>query len=178
VSLVTSTRVKDGAGNIIAQTSINYDEGSDGSWQRGESWTDPGNGIPRGNATTTSRWLNTTNSYLLTHATYDKFGNVRTTIDAKGNQSSVDCSSNYQYAYPTTRTTAIPDSTGAYGSNTALSATTSYDFNIGLVLSQTDVNGQQTSMAYNDALNRLTQVSAPDGQGTARVQDRQHNETA
>jgi len=110
-----------------------------------------------------SRWLNTSNSNLQTHASYDQFGNVRVATDAKGNQSSVDYSSAYQYAYPTTVTTAVPDPTGQYGSTSAFSSMTSYDFNTGLALSKTDANGQTTSMAYSDALNRLTQVTLPNG---------------
>lgn len=162
VSLPTSTRIKDASGNIVAQGSISYDEYSLTPIGSVASWIDPETPY-RGNATTAGRWLDTTGAYVQTHAYYDQFGNVRTVIDAKGNQSQVDYSSTYQYAYPTTTTTAVPDPSGQYGSTSPFSATTTYDFNTGLVLSTMDPNGRTTSMAYSDSLNRLTQVTQPNG---------------
>lgn len=157
VSLLTSSRIKDGAGNIVAQSSASYDEYSLMNPGSVASWTDPQT-IYRGNPTTTGQWLNTTNSYLQAHASYDQFGNTRTTTDPKGNQSSVDYSSVYQYAYPTTTTTAVPDPNGTYGSNVALSSATNFDFNTGNALSSTDANGIISTAEFNDSLNRPTRM--------------------
>jgi YD repeat-containing protein len=162
VGLATSTRVKNASGTIVAQSSISYDEYSLMPIGSVASWTDPQTTY-RGNATTTSHWVDTTGTYLQTHVYYYQFGNVRTAVDAKGNQSQLDYSSSYQYAYPTTTTTAVPDPSGQYGSTSAFSTTTNFDSNTGLVLSTTDANGQTTSMAYSDSLNRLTQVTQPNG---------------
>lgn len=178
VGLATSTRVKDGAGNIAAQSSISYDQTSLTNPGSVASWSDPQTTY-RGNATTTSRWLNTTNSYLQTHASYDQFGNVRTMTDARGDQSSVDYSSAYQYALPTTTTTTIPDPSGSNGSNIAFSTTTNYDFSTGRVVSTTDANDVSVTAEYNDPLNRPTRTvraagSAAQNQGPIIYDDSNH----
>jgi RHS repeat-associated protein len=164
ISLPTSSRVKDGNGNIVAQSSIAYDETSLLNPGSTNGWTDPQTAY-RGNPTTTSSWLNTTNSYLSSHATYDQFGNVRTATDAKGNQSSVDYSSIYSYAYPTTATTSVPDPTGGHGSNTAFVTSSVFDLNTGLMVSTTDPNNVTTTFAYADSLNRLTRTVRASGTG-------------
>ena len=75
IALPTSTRIKDGSGNIISQTLYSYDESSPGVITYGSvpGWTDPG--PYRGNVTTVQRWLNTTGIYITTHVQYDQFGN-------------------------------------------------------------------------------------------------------
>jgi hypothetical protein len=82
LSLPTAARVKDGAGNVVAQSSFAYDETALQNIGSANGWNDPQTSY-RGNPTTSSHWLNTTNSYLGTHASYDQFGNVRTTTDAQ-----------------------------------------------------------------------------------------------
>src|SRR5207302_1532399 len=125
-------------------------------------WSDPQT-MYRGNPTTISSWLNTTNTYLITHATYDQFGNVRATTDAKGNQSQLDYSATYSYAYPTTATSAVPDPTGQHGSTTALVSTSVFDFSTGLVTSTVDANNITTTVEYNDVLNRPTRTVRASG---------------
>jgi YD repeat-containing protein len=66
------------------------------------------------------------------------------------------------YAYPTSTTSAVPDS-GLYGSNSAFVTTTVYDFNTGRVMSTTDANAQVTSYDYTDPLNRIKQITVPNG---------------
>ena len=155
LSLPTSTRIRDGVGNIIAQSSIAYDETLLQGIGASNGWIDPQTTC-RGNPTSTSCWLNTTNTYLTTHANYDQFGNVRATTDAKGNQSELDYAATYSYAYPTTATSAVPDPTGQHGSAVALVTSTVFDFNTGLVTSIADANNVSTTFAYADPLNRLT----------------------
>jgi len=164
LSLPTSTRVKDGAGNIVAQSFVNYDEAAYPLLTYGAitGWSDPGTTV-RGNATTSGVWLNTTGAYLQTHAQYDQGGSVRNAWDAKGNQSQVEYSSTYAYAYPTLTRSAVPDPSGAYGSNISFVSTSAYDFNTGLVTSTTDANNVTTTFAYNDSLNRLTQTVRASG---------------
>lgn len=131
-------------------------------------------GIARGNVTTSGKWLDTTGAYLLTHAQYDQCGNVRKTWDARDtgltNPSQVSYSDAFSdgvprntYAFPTSMTTAVPDSNGTYGSNVALTATSVYDFNTGKVFSTTDANAKTTSYDYSDSLDRLKQVTMSDG---------------
>jgi RHS repeat-associated protein len=165
----TSTRIKEG-NNIVAQGSIGYDEGSYPLLTYGSvtSWSDPATNL-RGNPTTVSKWLDTTNSYLQMHVQYDQLGNVRNAWDAKGNLSQISYSSSYAYAYPTQTISAVPDPSGVYGSNTSLVASSVYDFSTGLVTSTTDANGKTTTFEYNDVLDRLTRVNLPDGGATTHL---------
>ncbi|MDQ3816986.1 MAG: hypothetical protein M3362_04755, partial [Acidobacteriota bacterium] len=171
LGLPTSTRVRDGALNIVAETSISYDESSFPLLTYGSvsNWTDPGT-TARGNMTTVGKWLNTSNSYLQTHTQYDQCGNVRYAWDVKGYQagykSEIEYSTTYQYAYPTHTISPAPDPVGVNGSNGALTADTTYDLNTGLVTSTTDANGKTTSFSYNDSLDRLTNVTRPTGGGS------------
>lgn len=133
-------------------------------------WADPGTPA-RGLATTSNRWLDTTNTWLATHAQYDQVGNVRAAWDALGNQSQVSYTDSFSdsvnrntYAFPTATTSAVPDLTGNRASNTALTAAMVYDFSTGHVTASTDANGQVTTADYsNDPLDRLKQVNRPDG---------------
>jgi RHS repeat-associated protein len=133
-------------------------------------WVDPGTSV-RGDATTTSRWLDTANTWLSAHAQYDQLGNVRNTWDANNNETQVTYSDSFSdgnnsrntYAFLTHSTSAVPDPTNNYGSNVALTASRVYDYSTGLVTSATDANGQTTTAQYGDSLGRLTQVSYPDG---------------
>jgi RHS repeat-associated protein len=165
--LPTETQVKNADGTIIAQTSFKYDEASYPILQYGSvtGWNAPDTAA-RGNVTTSKNWVNTTNTYIETHAQFDQVGNVRKTWDGKGNTSETEYAADFHYAYPTKVTSAIPDSTGTHGSNTALESTSWYDYSTGLVTSTTDANGQTTTYEYNDPLNRLTKINYPNGAWT------------
>jgi hypothetical protein len=178
VALPTSMRVKDGVGNIVAQSSVTYDEGGQfaqlNDYGSVLNWTDPQTTY-RGNPTTTSQWLNFNGStfstfpsgtYLTTHAQYDQCGSVRKTWNARDtaltNPSQIsyvdafsDSVARNTYAYPTSMTTAVPDTNGPYGSNVAFTTSSVYDFNTGKVGSTTDPNSKTTSYDYTDPLNRL-----------------------
>lgn len=173
LGLPTSTRVKDGAGNVIAKTAVTYDQFDAAhypllTYPSVSSWADPQTGV-RGLATTANVWLNTTDTWLSTHVQYDQCGSPRKTWDANNNQSEVAYSAAYQYAYPTQTTSAAPDPTGGYGSAAGLTASTVYDFSTGLITSATDANGQTTSYSYADdagsvdPFDRLMKVERPDG---------------
>jgi YD repeat-containing protein len=168
LGLPTSSIISDASG-IVAQTTTSYDEGSYPLLSYGSvtGWNDPYSTY-RGNATTVSRWLNyPTSTWIQTHVQYDQCGNVRNTWDALGRQSSVDYSSTYNYAFPTTVTSAAPDPAGTYGQTAGLVTSGVFDFNTGLVVSSTDPNGRTTSFEYNDSLNRQTKVTRPDGGWTS-----------
>jgi hypothetical protein len=57
IALPTETRVKNGAGAVVAATKFAYDERSLLSYGTVTSWTDPATTV-RGNPTTTQSWLN------------------------------------------------------------------------------------------------------------------------
>ena len=157
-------------GVVSAQTSMSYDEY--GLLPCGATnWVDPSSSV-RGNVTSAAHWSNyngstlvtfPTGTYVTTHQQYDQCGSLRVSTDANGAQSQLSYSSGFNYGYPTTVTTAVPDATGGHSSNQALVSTTNYDFNTGLAISTTNENTQTTTMVYNDPLYRLTQVTKPDG---------------
>lgn len=191
LGLPASTIVYKGAVSdniVVAQSSISYDEGGQfaqlNDYGSVINWTDPGANVVRGNATSHSRWLNFngstfntfysgTGSVLTTHAQYDQCGSVRKSWEARDttltNPSLVSYADSFSdltprnsFAYPTSLTSAVPDS-GQNGSNSAFITTTVYDFNTGRVMSTTDANAQLTSYDYTDPLNRTKQVTAPNG---------------
>ncbi len=122
---------------------------------------DQNNGSPQGilgNLTSTARWLNTTNTYLVAGNVYNSNGLVTTSTDPKGN------STNYGYS-----PSSCPANSGYAGSGptsvtNALRQTTyyCYDLNSGLRTATTDPNNLTTSYAYDDML-RTTRVEYPDG---------------
>jgi RHS repeat-associated protein len=140
---------------FAASSEISYDEPAYPFIPYGPvaGWNDPGT-ISRGKPTTTRRWLDSNNSWIETHAQFDQCGSVRNIWDAKGNQSQVEYSSTYVYAYPTLTRTPVPDPSGQHGSTAAFVTTNVFDFSTGLVTSSTDANGVTTTLEYNDALNR------------------------
>ncbi len=173
LSLPTSTRVKDTTGTIIAKTATSYDETAYPllTYASVLNWTNPQTSV-RGLATTTSAWVNSTNTWVSTHAQYDQCGSPRKSWDANGNLSQVTYSSTYKYAYPTSTTSPDPDGAGPV---TPLTTSTVYDLTSGNVTSQTDPNGRVTTTEYatTDAIGspnpfqRVTKVNLPDGGWTA-----------
>ena len=168
LGLPTTTVINDGSGTV-AQSTIVYDESSYPLLGYGSvtGWNDPQTNY-RGNATSLKKWLNyPTSTWIETHVQYDQCGNARNSWDALGRQSSVDYSSTYNYAYPTTSTSAAPDPSATYGQPTGLVSSSTFDFNTGLVTSSTDPNGRTTTFEYSDSLNRPTKVTRPDGGWTS-----------
>jgi YD repeat-containing protein len=168
VGLPIETRIKDASGTVKAKSQISYDEAAYPVIDYGSTtnWENP-NTSYRGNATTTRSWTDVSNNqYIETHAQYDNFGNLRKAWDGRGNLTETEYSATYYYAYPTKVTTPIPDPTGQNGSATAFQTITQYDFNTGLPVSVTDANNQTSQFEYNDALLRLTKVTAANGQET------------
>ena len=175
VSLSNSSTVRQGDenGTIVAQSQTVYDDASYGIVSSGtlsgsavNTWTDP-NTTYRANPSTSKVWKNTDNTWISTHAQFDQYGNMRRSIDALGNASEIEYSSDYYFAYPTLTRTPVPDpnNTG-YGSTSAFTTTAVYDFTTGLTTSVTDANSQTTTIEYNDPLLRPTRTIAPNGQQT------------
>ncbi len=178
IGLITSARVKDSGGNIVAQSTIVYDEASYPLLTSASvtSWTDPQTNV-RGNPTTVSHWLNIANSWLQTHAQFDQCGSVRISWDAKGNESQVEYSSTYAYAYPTLTRTAVPDPTGQNGSTTALVSTSVFDFNTGLATSATEANNVTSNLEYNDPLIRPTRTIRAAGNSAQSQSPMEYDDT-
>ncbi|HEY6803608.1 MAG TPA: DUF4214 domain-containing protein [Pyrinomonadaceae bacterium] len=173
LALPIATRVKDGLGHVLAQSSIAYDESQYSRLPESPNtnWSNPGANA-RGNVTTTSRWINLSGTtfttfpagtYVVTHAKYDEAGNLRKTTDANGNVSEIEYSSTFASAYPTLTKTAVPDPSSVHASIASLQTSTDYDFDTGLVTKKTDENNQITWFSYTDPLKRLKQVTKPNG---------------
>ena len=149
--------------------------------------------VTRGNVTRVTRYANPagrTGPHAST-STYDVAGNVVSMADANGNttQLSYDdsicnalgCTSAFNgtftpnsYAFPTSTTSPVPDvsvelnmgyAAGTFGSTSALTTATVYDFHTGQVYSMTDPNNKKTTLEYDDPLDRLTAVIRPAGGG-------------
>jgi RHS repeat-associated protein len=175
-----------GAETLVAKSETRYDEAAllgCGTIQNpidcssAPQWEDPG-ARPRGNPTMARRWLDTTNSWLETHAEYDRLGNVMRSVDARQNVSEVSyldsfcnvngngCDGTYTqntFAFPTATKSPKPDPTGIHGSSAELTASTVYDFYTGLAYSSKDANGLTTRTEYADPLDRPTAQTRPDG---------------
>ena len=179
-----SVTVLDGSGNQVKQTSYGYDATALASSGVSPSLlvSAPGGSV-RGNATSVSRWLNTTGSTLNTTYTYYDTGQVQSMTDPCGNNG---CSSDmvgashtttYSYTDSPASGTASPSvQTNSYLTKVTnpLGQTQSFawDYSRGLLMSSIDQNNQTTNYTYNtppsnctweDGLNRLSSVSYPDG---------------
>jgi RHS repeat-associated protein len=160
LGLPTVVEVKDSGGTVVSRSEMSYDE----SGYVPSSTT-------RGLPTTMKTWDSTkgasTNSsaYLTTHATFDDYGNRTVATDAKGYTTTTTYDSTY-HVFPLSVTSPVPDSGGTRGSTSGFTTSATYDVPTGLVLTTTDVNGQTSTMEYNDDLLRPTKVTAPNGQET------------
>jgi RHS repeat-associated protein len=170
LALPTTVNIYNGADVLVSQTISNYDEAAYPLIPVGSppytGWTDPATTV-RGNVTTTQFWLNTSGTYLQTHAQYDQFGSSRNNWDARQNLTQTDYSPTFVFAYPTTITSADPDGGGP---STALTITTEYDFTTGRTTATIDPNNQRTTFSYNDPLNRIKQVVQAATDAVAKTQ--------
>lgn len=175
-SLPLAQTVSDGAGTQRARTTYEYDNYTGDAnhaaltGRPGISGLDPAfsaSYLTRGNVTAISRWLNTTGSDVATYQQYDIAGNVVKSIDARGFAATFDFSDRFgapngearsntspaelagqtSYAFPTFVTNAAGH--GSYAQ---------YDYYLGRPVDAEDPNGAITKTAYNDLLDRPTQV--------------------
>jgi len=177
-----SVTVYGGSGNQLQQTTYAYDATSVVA-----SGTATGLVAPpgsRGNATSVSRWLNTTNSNLTTTYSYFDNGQVQTRTDPCGNATCSDMTgSNHTTTYSYTDSYSSgtpPGQTNAYLTNIrdplGHITTFTYGYADGQLTSSTDPNLQITRYKYNtppstcsypDGLDRLSEIDYPDlGQTT------------
>jgi RHS repeat-associated protein len=112
----------------------------------------------RGNVTSTISYANAANgtSPLTRSNTRDIAGNVVSVQLACCQEQSFSYSSAFYFAYPTSMTV---------GSGPTLTTSVGYDFNTGLIGTNTDENGQITQAFYNGDSLRLDHINAPDGGG-------------
>jgi len=121
LGIPTASRIKNGAGTVVAQTAWSYDEANFPRlpYPSVTGWTDPVTNF-RANATSITSWRNFNGStlsafpagtYLATHTQYDQCGSVRKIWDAGdtalSNPTLIEYSGDH-HAYPTTQTTSDP----------------------------------------------------------------------
>jgi len=153
VALTSSTTVLDSSGNRVAQSTSAYDEVAVASSGVTTSLVPPPGGSIRGNLTTASQWLNTSNSMISSHAVYFDTGTLASASDPLGNATSY----GYSCAGAFQSQTTLPDTNGVHHVRSGV-----YDCNTGLLSSSTDQNGQVVSYQYDNML-RLKQTNYPDG---------------
>ena len=158
--------VYDGSGAMAAQTVNEYDV-----YTHTKQPMQPSNAIQhdpnystafttRGNLTAVSRWLNTTGVLVTATNQYDDAGNVLSTIDPNGNQTS------YSYADSWASAACVPSGTAAAFPTKTTNAmgqfsTKIYSACTGTVASATDANNNTTTYSY-DTFDRPQEILFPD----------------
>ena len=176
-----SVTVTDGNGNMVEKTSYVYDSGTLTPSGAATGLVAPPGGSVRGNPTSVSRWLNTSNSAVVSTYTYFDTGNLQSMTDPCGNPSGA-CrdmiGTNHKTTYAYSDSYSSCGGAGPQHGTTAayLTVVTNplgytrqfcWDYSKGLLKSATDENGQTTSYEYNDPLDRLTEIDYPDGGQTS-----------
>ncbi len=90
--------------------------------------------------------------------TYDIAGNLRALSSSCCEQTTITCTTNTQYAWPESQTSGSPSDSSKQ--NTASST---YDYNTGLVNTSTDANGRVSQAVYDPNTLRPTQEYLPTG---------------
>jgi RHS repeat-associated protein len=119
--------------------------------------------VQRGNATVINRTLTDSvhglNQTLSTQYQYDIAGNIVSAIDPRGVRHDYGYSDGLgTYAFPT----SITSYPVVGQTSPALTASATYNYNIGKPSSTTDVNGNTTTYIYADFFDRLTGINRPD----------------
>ncbi|HEX8737372.1 MAG TPA: RHS repeat-associated core domain-containing protein [Pyrinomonadaceae bacterium] len=162
VKLPVEIVVRDGQDVPKAKTTIQYDQTGrleSASITGAPGWTNLGTSV-RGLATTATVWedLGESSETIETYTDYDQFGNVRKTYNANG-MTEIKYTDNFSaggsrnsYAFPTEVTS--PQVNGA-----SFVTTTKYEYETGLMIAITDLNGLETRVEYVDPLRRPTKTS-------------------
>jgi RHS repeat-associated protein len=153
LDLPSSVTMTDSLGATKSMTNYLYDQSTlTASGVTMQLDAAPPDGSSRGNPTTIQRWLNLPSStFLSTTIKFFDTGTVNQVTDPLGHTTSTSYSSAFVGAYPTQVTNALSQSVSR-----------NYDFNTGLAVSSTDLNGLTTSYNY-DPMWRLIQANRPDG---------------
>ncbi|HWF06774.1 MAG TPA: hypothetical protein VHA06_24000 [Candidatus Angelobacter sp.] len=179
VDLPASVIVKDGSGNRVAETDYTYDEAAYlAALGVTTQHVAPPYGV-RGNLTTVSHWLNTSNSFISSHTNWYDTGEVYQKIDPLGHTTTYSYDPAYVGGYVTE--TCSP---ATNGSSHCVSGT--YDFITGVLTSLTNENATtqasgntqgdaaHTSNYNYDIMSRITSAQAPPDSANsgARAQNR------
>jgi RHS repeat-associated protein len=162
----SDTTVTDGAGNWLSRTVVAYDETgvTATSGVPNHDYTNHGSTFTqRGNATTVKRWVSGT-TYIATTNTYDDLGNLRSSTDAGGHQTTYDYTDSYNdntnHSTQAFVTTITLPSTGSPA--VAHTLKNKFYWPSGMLYQASDQNAQVTAYTYDNMLRILT-ASNPDG---------------
>ncbi len=143
-------------GTQVAKTTYAYDGGTPQPSNITTQHTTPTS--PRGNLTSVSKWLNTTNSNIISSTAWFDTGEIYQSTDPLGHTATFSYDPAFAGAYPTQTCNAL--SQCSYQN---------YDFNTGSLISATDINGNSagdpthtTTYTYDSMLRPLC-TNAPDG---------------
>ncbi len=175
VHRVLSTTVYDGSSHQVAQTVNEYDNYLHSGQQMLASSAiqhDPAydtNFIYRGNVTAVSHWRNTDGAMLTSTNQYDDAGNPLSSIDPLGHRTSFDYTDSWG------NTSCTPVGQAKVFATTITNAlgqpiTKSYNSCAATIASVTDLNAKTTTFSY-DPMNRLKNVTKPDGGATENTYD-------
>lgn len=148
----SSVIVYDGSGHELSGTSYGYDETTPSSTSGLPQHTSVYNG--RGNLTSVSLMNQSPQASQVSHFTYDDAGQVQTSTDPYGNQTS--------YTYDTSTDTFQTQVTMPTTGTTAHHVSATWDVASGANKSTVDQNNNTTSYNY-DVLERPVSASYPDG---------------
>jgi RHS repeat-associated protein len=169
ISVVTT----DPMGTRVAETDYGYDEFSVSASNSSINLISPAAGV-RGNLTSISGWLNTSNTFFKKTFTYYDNGNLNTITDECGNTACSAMSGGGHTTTLTYRDTSLggPAQTDTQAFPTTISEPTTpngaahvrkltWNYGNSLLTSESDENSQSTTYAYQDSLNRLTDIYSP-----------------
>jgi len=171
VNLPINQTVATVGGPTVAQTQWQYDQNTLATCAGTQN--DTGHGTVRGNATSIIRWWDLHNQNLTTQQSFDQTGNLVTVIDPRGvrkDLSYADSASKCVLPISITHYLGLnvtPSTSCSQNPSSCLTETLAYDYNILKPTQYTDFNGKPTTLAYADALDRLTNVTRPDGGKTS-----------
>lgn len=163
VTRPSEIKIKDGAGNVVADTKFSYDETSvasasplPASGTHDETNYSSSSTNARGNLTTIINYANAAaaSGGITSTFTHDEFGNTLISQTGSGPQQQQIFSATTQYAYP--------DSVSVGPNGSQLTTTVAYDLDRGVARTVTDPNGQTTSTTFDDD-SRLSMVTSADG---------------
>lgn len=173
--LPQSIKVEDGNNNVVSRTDYYYDQGSVAAVLGDTSLTNhdaanysSASAAPRGNVTTTSKWVNSGGSTVTTKTGYDETGQVVSTMDPENNVTQYGYADNFSGGGPAGVITNGYLTSITYPSTNSPNASShqesfAYFYGLGKLAQETDQNQHTRSYSYSDPLGRLTGVTEFDG---------------